>query len=135
MTINEWIKEITLNKREWMDISSEECKTYNKFIINLWLSMNPKLIEIIEEVQRYQVSDRDLYNFLKKILPKKSIYLNWIKPKSKKYNKDVINRLAELYNEGTSQINDSIDCFEKQDIIHILENMGLSNKEIEKLLK
>jgi hypothetical protein len=135
MTINEWFKEITLNKREWMDISSEEWKTYNKFIINLWLSMNPKLIEIIEEVQRYQVSDRDHYNFLKKILPKKSIYLNWIKPKSKKYNKDVINRLAELYNEGTSQINDSIDCFEKQDIIHILENIGLSNKEIEKLLK
>lgn len=135
MTINEWIKEITLNKREWMDISSGEWKTYNKFIINLWLSMNPQLIEIIEEVQRYQVSDRDHYNFLKKILPKKSIYLNWIKTKKGVYSKDVVNKLAAFYNEGSQQINDSLECLEEQNIIHILENMGYGEKSIKQLLK
>jgi hypothetical protein len=135
MSPADWLNHMTIYKTPWNEISSEEQKTYNSYINNLWLSMVPEYIEVINQVQSYQVPNRDHYNFYLKVLPKKKLFFRWIKPKSKKYNKDVINRLAELYNEGSRQINDSIDCFEKQDIIHILENIGLSNKEIEKLLK
>jgi hypothetical protein len=135
MSPADWLNHMTVYKTPWNEISSEEQKTYLPFILNLWLSMVPEYIEVINQVQSYQVPNRDHYNFYLKVLPKKKLFFRWIKPKSKKYNKDVISKLAAFYNEGSHQINDSIDCFEKQDIIHILENMGLSNKEIEKLLK
>jgi hypothetical protein len=135
MSPADWLNHMTVYKTPWNKISSEEQKTYNSYINNLWLSMVPEYIEVINQVQSYQVPNRDHYNFYLKVLPKKKLFFRWIKPKSKKYNKDVINRLAELYNEGIRQINDSIDCFEEQQIVNILENMGLQTKEIIKLLK
>jgi hypothetical protein len=135
MSPADWLNHITIKKTPWNEISEEEQKTYNSYILNLWLSHAIGYIEIVNQVQSYQVPNRDHYNFYLQVLPNKKLFLNWIKPKSKKYNKDVINKLAEFYNEGTRQINNSIDCFEEQDIIHIFENIGYGEKEIKKLLK
>jgi pullulanase/glycogen debranching enzyme len=132
---NNWINHMTVLKTRWESFSEGEKKQYNPFIINLFLSMEPSLIETINEVQKYQVPNRDHYNIYLQLLPKKKLFLRWIKPKSKKYNKDIISKIAAFYKEGTRQINQSLECLEEQNIIHILENMGMQSKEIIKSLK
>jgi hypothetical protein len=69
---NDFIKHLTIYKTPWDKHSKEEQKTYLPFIINLWLSMNPDLLEVVNEVQQYQVPNRDHYNFYLSVLPKKS---------------------------------------------------------------
>ncbi len=125
----------TTKKIPWDDIGEENKKGYNPFLINLWLSMEPSLIEIINEVQRYQVPNKDHYNFYLQVLPKRKLYFRWLKAKSKKYNKDVVNKLAAFYNEGSQQIYDSLECLDEQKIINILEQTGLGEKQIKQLLK
>lgn len=135
MSPGDWLNHMTILKTPWDKISQEEQKTYNNYINNLWLSMCPELIEDINEVQKYQVPDRDHYNFYLKILPKKKLFYRWIKAKKGIYNKDVINKLSSFYNEGSHQINDSLECLNEQKIISILENMGYGEKSIKQLLK
>jgi hypothetical protein len=135
MSPSDWLNHMTVLKTPWDKFTSEEQKTYNPFINNLFLSMEPSLLEIINEIQRYQVPNRDHYNFYLKILPKKKLFFRWIKAKKGVYSKDVINKLATFYNEGSQQINDSLECLDKKDIIHILENMGYGEKLIKQLLK
>jgi len=135
MDIKIILDHLTIRKTNWNDLKKEEKEGYNPYLINLWLSHAPGYIEIINQVQSYQVPNRDHYNFYLQVLPKKKLFLNWLKPKSKKYNKDVISRIATFYSCSTREINDSIELFEEKEIIRILKNTGLLEKDIKKLLK
>lgn len=135
MSPQQWLEHLTVKKTPWDSFTKDEQSTYLPFMTNLWLSHAPGYIEIINQVQSYQVPNRDHYNFYLQILPKKKLFLNWLKPKSKKYNKDVISRIATFYNVSSREINDSIELFEEKEIIRILENTGLLEKDIKKLLK
>jgi len=131
----EWIKEMTTKKTPWSSISMTEQKTYNPFIMNLWLSMNPDWLEIVNEVQSQQVPNRDHYNFYKGILPKKQPFFRWIKASKKEYSKDVIDKLAIYYSCSSREIIDSLCILTEQNISDILMKMGISDKEIKKMLK
>lgn len=135
MSPQQWLEHLTVKKTPWNGFTKDEQNSYLPFILNLWLSHAPGYIEIINQVQSYQVPNRDHYNFYLQVLPKKKLFLNWIKPKSKKYNKDVISRIAAFYKVSSREINESIELFEEQEIIRILENTGLLEKDIKKLLK
>jgi hypothetical protein len=135
MTPGEWLDSMTVKKTPWDNISPEEQKTYLPFMTNLWLSMCPEYIELINEVQKYQVPNRDHYNFYMKFLPKKKLYFRWLKAKKRNYGKDVVERLAMFYNVSMREIYDSLECLDEQKIINILENTGLEEKQIKQLLK
>lgn len=135
MTPAIWLDHMTVKKTPWDKIPKEDQLTYLPFIINLWLSHAVGYIEFVNEVQKYQVPNRDHYNFYLKILPKKKLFLNWVKPKSKKYNKDIISKISTFYKVSTREINESLDCLEEPDLFYILENMGLNEKDIKKLMK
>lgn len=135
MSPGDFIKHLTVKKTSWKSHSLEEQKSYNPFIMILWISMMaPDLMQELDFIQSKQVPDRDHYNFLLAILPKKSLYNQWIKPRKKEYTKDVIERLAAFYNEGSSQIIACIDILDKSKIENILKQQGLGEKEIKKLI-
>jgi len=135
MTPQEWVNHFTVYKTPWDKFTPDEQKTYLPFIINIWLAQDPNLIEVVNQVQRQQVPNRDHYNFYLKFLPKKRLNYRWIKAKKKIYGKDVVERIAAFYSEGYAQILDSIPLLSEQQIIKILEQTGLNNKSIKQLLK
>ena len=126
---------LTTKKIPRDEIGEENKKGYNPFLTNLWLSMCPELIEIINEVQKYQVNNKHHYNLYLKVLPKKKLYYRWIKAKKKDYSKDVIDLLASFYKTSTREISDSLDILDEPKIKSILSNMGINDKEQVKLLK
>lgn len=135
MSPADFIKHLTIYKTPWNKHSKDEQKTYLPFIMNLWLSMNPDLIEVVNEVQQHQVPNRDHYNFYLSVLPKKSIYLRWIKAKKKEYSKDVIEHLSAFYSVSMREISDSLCVLDEPKIINILGNLGIPNKQIKSMLK
>lgn len=135
MTPNEWLDHICIKKTNWNSFTEDQQKTYLPYIINLFLSMAPELIEVVNEVQKQQVPNKDHYNFYKTVLPKKKLFFRWLKAKKKEYSKDVVERIAAFYSISTREIYDSICILSQQNIIDILKQIGTSDKDIKKLLK
>lgn len=131
----DWIKHATIKKTLWEDIPDEERKTYNPFIMNLWLSMEPDLLETIEFIQRYQIPNKHHYNFYKLVLPKRNIYLRWIKSKKREYKPEVINIIASHYKISIREVYDSLEVLNKDTIIDILKMNSINDKQIKILLK
>ena len=48
-----WLKEITLYKSDIEDITEDSWKTFQPFMINRYLSMNPDYIEIVNYIQKF----------------------------------------------------------------------------------
>lgn len=135
MKPSDWINEFTIKKTNWEDIDYEIKKTYNQFIINLFLSMVPNNIEIISQIQQRQVSDKYHYNFWKSILPKKKLWYKWVKGSKKKYSNQIIKLVADYYKVGTKDIKDSLDLINDEFIIDILSKNGYQEKQIKQLMK
>lgn len=135
MSPGDFVKHLTVYKTPWEKLSREDQKSYLPYVINLWLAMCPELIEIINEIQSQQVPNRDHYNLYLKLLPKKSLRFQWIKAKKKEYSKDVINKLSQFFSVGSREIYDSIHILSELQIKTILSNMGIPEKEINKLIK
>jgi len=131
-----WLEQITYYKKDWDSFDEVEKKHWNSYMIHKSISYHEPYIEIVNLAQKYQFSDRDLYNFYKSIIPKKKVYFNYIKAQSsKKYNQELITTLLEYFKLSSREIKDYISLLSKENIVDILQQLGLENKEIKKLLK
>ena len=78
---------------------------------------------------------KEIYNFYREMIPKRKVWLQYIKTKNKQVNKELIEKIAEYYEVGTSDAYSYINIIKDKEIPTILEKMGLDNKEIKKLLQ
>ena len=62
------------NPNYWDDISEEDKKTWSNYMTHRFLSMKMDWIEIVNEIQKYQLEPKELYKFYTDILPKLSHY-------------------------------------------------------------
>jgi hypothetical protein len=78
---------------------------------------------------------KQIYNFYKEMLPKKKVWLQYIKSKTENINKDLVEDIAKYYEVGSSDALSYIAVMTKEEIFIILSEMGKDEKEIKKLLK
>lgn len=73
-------------------------KVANAYILSLWLSHDPELLQIISEINPYifSLNDEQIYNYFFHKIPKKKRYIKWIKKKEKKEDKSIKERLENL---------------------------------------
>ncbi len=71
-----WTKDLLTSQKERLeDYSDYEIKSWSNYMINRFLSMKSDWIEIINEVQKYPISSKELYRVYRDIFPrKKSIF-------------------------------------------------------------
>lgn len=83
-TIMEFIDLLTVNKTKWEALSEFDKKTFDPFIVNRFLSMNPYLITLANEIQKtFNIGDKMImWKAYFEILPSQKIYLNYIKAKA-----------------------------------------------------
>ena len=76
------IKNLHTKQRSWDDFNDEEKKSFNIFIINKALSMNPNYLDIVNMVQRYtnnMLNPKEVFNLYYNLLPNKFRFYKWIK--------------------------------------------------------
>jgi hypothetical protein len=143
-TIFEWIDDLTVNKTPTKEISKSEWKSFDPFMINLWLSMDVNSIEIVNYLQKYTLSGMKpemVYRLLLSFLPKKKLYLKWIKGKKDvKYNKDLINYIKLYYEVSSHEAEEYLEIYYcsdkgKQEVETILKKYGCTDKEIKTMMK
>ena len=134
-SVFDWVKQIQYEKEPWSSFSNEEHDIFSNFMVNKIISMNPNHIEIVAEIQEFSMPKEKLYQFYCQVLPKQKSFSKYIKPTKAIYNNEVLGLLASYFQISTREITDYCNIITKQDVIEILLQTGIQDKEIKKLLK
>ena len=67
------------NPKYWKQISEEDKKTWSNYMVNRFLSMKPEWIELVNELQKYNLEPKELYKLYTNVLPKSKQWLKYTK--------------------------------------------------------
>ena len=135
------IKQITdvQNPNYWDDISDVDKKSWSNYMVNRFLSMKMDWVDIVNEVQKYQMEPEMLYKVYTNIFPKGKQWLKYIKgDKKMKYPKWVYEIVAKDLQVSMREAGDAVEMYEisaggQAELADILGKYGIEQKEIRKL--
>ena len=67
------------NPDYWEQISEEDKKTWSNYMVNRFLSMKPEWVELVNELQKYNLEPKELYKLYTNVLPKSKQWLKYTK--------------------------------------------------------
>jgi hypothetical protein len=135
MTLFDFLNQITYTKGDWDEFTEEDKKSWNNYMVHRFLSMYEPYIEIVNTAQKYQFEDKHLYNFYKSVIPKKKMFLKYIKSKVKGANQDLIKVFTTHFELSSREAREYIPLIHDEDITMLLQQRGFEDKQIKKLLK
>ena len=121
------IKNLHTKKRRWEDFNDEEKKSFNVFIINKGLSMNPNYLGIVNMVQNFTglnqiISPKEVFNIYFNLLPTNFRYYKWIKGEKTKKEKEKAEYLATHFKVSTREAYDYLQILDRKTINSIIKN-------------
>lgn len=115
------IYEIIVKKSD-LDFTDDKInKNYNQYYINRNLSMCDLYIPIVNEINKYNFSNKEHYNFFKSVIPRRSQrqYFCYIK-KPKDLNATDKKYISDYFDVGLKEANEYIKILTEQQIEDIL---------------
>ena len=98
------------NPNYWEDISVEDKKSFSNYMVNRFLSMKPEWIDLVNELQKYNLKPKELYKLYTNVLPKGKQWLKYTKGKNDmKHPEWLINIMR---NSDESSRKEAIDAIE-----------------------
>ena len=121
------IKNLHTKKRRWEDFNDEEKKSFNVFIINKGLSMNPNYLGIVNMVQNFTglnqiLSPKEVFNIYFNLLPNNFRFYKWIKGEKTKKDKEKAEYLAMHFKVSTREAYDYLQLLDRKTINSIIKN-------------
>ena len=136
MKIFDWLNQITYDKQPWDSFTEEDKKSFEPYMIHRFLSMNPKYIEFVNLVQTFPYTDKEkIYNIYLYMIPRKKMFLKYIKSSTKKRQEKLLGYIASYYECSLGEANEYVDILRENGVKDILNKMGVDEKEQKKLLK
>jgi hypothetical protein len=127
---------VTTDKIPWNNLTIEQQKEYDVFIVNKILSADTEYVELVNIMQmHYNMPKKHSYNVLLRLLPKKKVNIDFIKSSKEKINKDLLLILSKHYRISISEAKLYYNKMGKADITILLNDLGYDNKQINKLMK
>ena len=131
-----WLEEITLTKSPTNSFTEEDWGQFNAYTLHKALSMNPNYLEIANLAQKFPPQSKSqIYAFYKEFIPKKKTWSKWVKSQIKTPNKELIEHISSYFETSKREAISYIELLDKSEIIRILHNVGIEEKEAKKLLK
>lgn len=131
-----WLNEITLYKTPPENISEESWDKWNSYIINRYVSMDIRFVELANYVQTLSYENKQqIYIIYREMIPKTKVFLKYIKSRNKKQNTTLVEYVSKHFECSLGEAEEYIDILREVGTRSILYRMGLEDKEIEKLLK
>lgn len=136
MTIFDWLKEITTNKTSWSSFTEDQQESFNSYMVHRFVSMYEGYTEVANFGQRIPYPDKEkTYKYYCSMLPKKNVFLKYIKTSKKKPSNSLLQHVANFYTISLGEAEDYLYILKKEGVEYILEKSGIDEKEIKKLLK
>ena len=136
MQIFDWLKQITYNKQSWDSFTEEDRASFNPYMIHRFLSMNPEYIEFVNLIQNIPYTEKEkIYKLYLYMIPKKNMFLKYIKSNRTKTRDELLQHLASHYECSLREAYEYYHIHHSDTIKNILKKRGVDDKEIKKLLK
>ena len=136
MTLFDFLNEITFNKRDWSTFTEDQKESFNPYMIHRYVSMYYKYVDIANVAQKLPINDKEkIYNIYKTMLPKKKMFLKYVKKQSKNTYDDLLKYVSEYYQCSFGEAEEYIDIIRESGVRGILWEMGINEKETDKLIK
>ena len=130
-----WLEEITYKKSPPENFSQSSWDKWNSYMIHRYVSMYIGYIDVANYVQKINPQEKkQIYSIYREMIPKKKLWLKYIKNQQKKNYKEVAEYVAEYFGCSLGEADHYIDIIPKS-IEGILWEMGLSEEEASKLIK
>lgn len=134
--IFDWLKHINQYKTPINKFTDKDWEVFNSYMVHRFLSMNPEFIEIVNYVQEFPPQEKKMiYSIYKEFIPKNAKWSKYIKSNTKEPNKELVEELKEYFKVSIRETKEYIKMLDKQEIVYILSNRGLEEKEIKQLVK
>jgi len=131
-----WLEEITVNKSPLDIISDESWDTWNSYMVHRYVSMNQDYIDIVNLVQKINPQNKkQIYSIYKEMIPKRKMWLKYIKNEAKKEQKELEEYIAKYFDCSLGEAEHYIDILRGTGVREILNEMGIESKESDKLIK
>ena len=121
------LKSITLDKKEWKELDEEERNSFNNWLINRFLSMDPAYVEVVNIVQKntWQMSGEHLYNLYKDLIPQQYKFLKYIKAQNKKeYDDEELYAVRDYFEISRKEAKEYIDMMSREEIEKITSQIN-----------
>ena len=134
------IKQITdvQNPNYWDDISDDDKKSWSNYMVNRFLSMKPEWIELVNELQKYNLKPKDLYKLYTNILPKDNRFYKYVKGRNQMQHPQwLINLIATHMKSSKKEAYDAVEMYMLTEggmleLGEICRKYGVEPKKIEK---
>jgi len=136
MQIFDWLKQITYEKQSWDSFTEEDRVSFNPYMVHRFLSMNPEYIEFVNLIQNIPYTEKEkIYKLYLYMIPKKNMFLKYIKSTKTKTKEELLQHLASYYECSLHEADEYYHMLHNDTIKSILKKKGVDDKEIKKLLK
>jgi hypothetical protein len=101
--------------------------------------MKMEYVDVVNEIQRYNLKPKDLYKLYTNVLPKKKEWLKYVKgKKNMKHPKWLLEIVSKYYESSLTEAQEYAEVFYsteqgKANLKSILQSYGVEPKEIKKL--
>jgi uncharacterized protein (DUF433 family) len=109
---------ITWDKKPWDTLLEEEKNCVQPFMIHRYVSMKQEYIEVANVVQKYNLTPKAVYDFYCELLPKRKVFLKYIKG-GKKYDADKLEMLSDYLQCSQREIKDIIHLYTDEELKEI----------------
>ena len=131
-----WLEEKTVNKSPLSSISDESWDTWNSYMVHRYVSMNQDYVDIANLVQKINPQNKkQIYSIYKEMIPKRKMWLKYIKNEVKKEQKELEEYIAKYFDCSLGEAEHYIDILRGTGVREILNEMGVDSKESDKLIK
>jgi hypothetical protein len=135
-TIFNWLEQITYEKKDWKNFTEDQQSSFNPYMVHRFLSMYEGYIDITNVVQKFPYTEKEtIYNTYKSMLPKKKMFLKYIKSSRKKTPDALLVHIANHFTCGLGEAEEYTYILRKEGVEGILFQSGIEEKEIKKLIK
>ena len=134
------IKQITSvqNADYWNTLSEEDKKSWSNYMVHRFLSMKMDWVELVNELQKYNLKPKELYKIYTNILPKGKQWLKYIKGEKKMQYADwLVNVVANEMKVSKKEAYEAVDMYMLSEggILELREicvKWGVEPKKLEK---
>ena len=114
--IFDWLQHITLYKTPASEFTDNDWENFNSYMVHRFISMSPYYVEVADYAQSMlPTMKKEIYNFYREMIPKRKVWLQYIKSKTKAVNKNLIEDIVKylmrlnLLKKNTKLIGESVN--------------------------
>lgn len=136
MKIWDWLNQITYDKQDWNSFTEDQKSTFNSYMIHRFVSMYGGYIDIANIAQKIPPTEKEkVYTIYKTLLPKKKMYLKYVKNQNQKNYQELSEYVADYLECSLGEADEYIPILQEHGVRSILWKMGLEEEATEKLIK